>query len=77
MALADQLLKQAVLLVLKEPKHPTEASLRRAVSTAYYVVFHLLIEEACSNWARKDVRDYLSESLRSWDDEEGIGMGGE
>jgi hypothetical protein len=63
MALADQLLKQAVLLVLKEPKHPIEASLRRAVSTAYYTVFHLLIEDACSSWARKDVRDYLARAF--------------
>lgn len=63
MGLADQLLKQALLLVFKEPKHPTEASLRRAVSTAYYAVFHLLIEDACSSWARKDVRVYLARAF--------------
>jgi hypothetical protein len=63
MALADQLLKQAVFMVLKEPKHPTDASLRRAVSRAYYAVFHLLIEDACPSWARKDVRDYLARAF--------------
>ena len=28
----------------------TEATVRRALSTAYYTLFHLLIESACNNW---------------------------
>ena len=43
MAFADDLLKQAFLLLNKEPRTPTQASLRRSVSTAYYALFHLLI----------------------------------
>jgi hypothetical protein len=44
----DDLLNQALHLVHLSPS--TQASLRRAVSTAYYAVFHLLISEATSNW---------------------------
>jgi hypothetical protein len=33
-----------------EPGTPKQASLRRAVSTAYYALFHLLIDEAVGNW---------------------------
>jgi uncharacterized protein (UPF0332 family) len=43
MAFAEDLLKQAFLLLYKEPKTPTQASLRRSVSTAYYALFHLQI----------------------------------
>jgi len=46
MAFAEDLLKQAFLLLNKEPKTPTQASLRRSVSTAYYALFHLLVHEA-------------------------------
>jgi uncharacterized protein (UPF0332 family) len=28
----------------------TQATLRRSVSTAYYALFHLIIETACENW---------------------------
>ena len=31
-------------------RSPKQAGLRRAVSTAYYARFHLLIDEAVSNW---------------------------
>ncbi len=37
-----------------------QAHLRRAVSTAYYALFHLLIEEACVNWANADQRNRLA-----------------
>ena len=63
MAFADDLLKQAYLLLNKESKHPTQASLRRSVSTAYYALFHLLIQEACANWSRTDTRDYLARAF--------------
>jgi uncharacterized protein (UPF0332 family) len=36
-----------------------EAIFRRAVSTAYYALFHLLIEDACVNWANADQRRKL------------------
>lgn len=46
MSLHDELLMQAERLAKLEPKHPRQASLRRATSTAYYALFHLLIHEA-------------------------------
>lgn len=63
MAFAEDLLKQAFLLLNKESKNPTQASLRRSVSTAYYALFHLLIHEASANWSRADTRDYLARSF--------------
>ena len=46
MTLHDDLLKQAGHLARREPKRPTQASLRRAISACYYAVFHLLIDDA-------------------------------
>jgi len=63
MAFAEDLLKQAFLLLNKESKNPTQASLRRSVSTAYYALFHLLIQEASANWSRVDTRDYLARAF--------------
>ena len=37
-----------------------QATLRRAVSTAYYALFHSLIEEACANWARPEQHTALA-----------------
>jgi hypothetical protein len=48
MAYQDDLLIQALQLVHTIPS--SQASLRRAVSTAYYAVFHMLIAEATSHW---------------------------
>ncbi|MEY2539589.1 MAG: hypothetical protein QOG67_3329 [Verrucomicrobiota bacterium] len=59
MAFADDLLEQARHLASRERKNPREASLRRAVSTAYYALFHLLISEATLNWKRPEQRDAL------------------
>jgi len=46
MSLAEDLLEQAKFLVHRDPQKPRQASLRRAVSTAYYAVFHLLATSA-------------------------------
>jgi hypothetical protein len=46
MALHDDLLEQAFALAQLEPKKPRQASLRRAVGTAYYSLFHLLVDDA-------------------------------
>src|SRR5882724_4642718 len=51
MGLAQDLLQQADHLVTYEGINPTQASLRRAVSTAYYALFHLLIEDAALRWS--------------------------
>jgi len=41
------LLEQARHLTRREPRRPRQASLRRAVSSAYYALFHFLIDRAC------------------------------
>ncbi|HRQ88296.1 MAG TPA: hypothetical protein PLA50_05825 [Bacteroidia bacterium] len=46
MSLPRDLLAQARHLAKKEPRRPLQASLRRAVSTAYYALFHFLGEES-------------------------------
>jgi uncharacterized protein (UPF0332 family) len=56
----DDLLEQAKHLANREKKRPRQASLRRAVSAAYYALFHLLIHEATRNWKRVDQRALLS-----------------
>ena len=63
MALAEDLLRQALFLARKEPKNPSQASFRRAVSTAYYALFHLLIQETSANWSRSDTRDFLARAF--------------
>src|SRR6266496_5682267 len=46
MPLHDDLLSLARHLVDRNPGAPVEADLRRAVSTAYYALFHLLVHES-------------------------------
>jgi len=57
MGFPRELLDSAVVLYQAQPE--TQANLRRAVSTAYYALFHFLIEETCRNWARAEQRDRL------------------
>ena len=49
MGLAQDLLRQADHLAAYEGVNPSQASLRRSVS-AYYALFHLLIEHAAPRW---------------------------
>jgi hypothetical protein len=44
----EELLDQASILVTAEQ---TQANLRRAVSAAYYALFHLLIRDTISHWS--------------------------
>ena len=46
MSLHDDLLRQARHLAVREPRRPSQASLRRAVSASYYALFHLLVDNA-------------------------------
>jgi hypothetical protein len=46
MSLPLDLLEQAKHLASRDPRKPRQASLRRALSTAYYALFHLLVDEA-------------------------------
>jgi hypothetical protein len=48
MPLAQDLLEQARFLSHRESGKPRQASLRRAVSAAYYALFHMLAEDAAS-----------------------------
>jgi uncharacterized protein (UPF0332 family) len=59
MSYADDLLELAQQLADLEPVNPRQACLRRAVSTAYYALFHLLIFEATLNWGRPELRSEL------------------
>lgn len=63
MGFADDLLEQAYHLLDKDGDDPKEASLRRAVSTAYYALFHLLIDEAVGNWAIPRQRSILARTF--------------
>ncbi|HTQ56498.1 MAG TPA: hypothetical protein VMI94_18655 [Bryobacteraceae bacterium] len=60
MRLPGGLLEQAQHLARREPKRPKQASLRRAISTSYYALFHLLISEAVLNWRRAEDRVELA-----------------
>ena len=62
MPYAADLLEQARHLAKRGKKRPRQASLRRAVSTAYYALFHLLISEATLNWKRVDQRPRSQDS---------------
>jgi hypothetical protein len=57
MAYHDELLAHALTLVHVQPQ--SELSLRRAVSSAYYAVFHLLIFEATEHWDNNALRATL------------------
>jgi hypothetical protein len=57
MAYHDDLLAQALQLIRVTP--PSQLTLRRAVSAAYYAVFHYLIAEATSNWNNIPLRTAL------------------
>ena len=60
MAYADELLELAQDIANLHPQQPHQSSLRRAVSTAYYALFHLLISEATVNWTRPEFRGALA-----------------
>jgi uncharacterized protein (UPF0332 family) len=60
MAFPDHLLEQARHLATRERTRPRQASLRRAVSTAYYALFHLLISEATLNWKQARQRSIFA-----------------
>ena len=59
MAFADDLLNDAHHLAARGGKSPKQSSLRRAVSTAYYALFHLLVADFVLNWKTKGQRARL------------------
>jgi uncharacterized protein (UPF0332 family) len=58
MAYYDDLMEHATFLSqLNLPGEPKQVDLRRAVSAAYYGLFHLLTTEAAQNWRHASQRD--------------------
>jgi len=60
MAYHDDLLWQADHLAHLDRTRPKQANLRRAISSAYYALFHLLIASAVGNWRIERQRSGLS-----------------
>ena len=50
MGIAEDLLALSGRLANPAPDDPEQASLRRSISTAYYALFHLLVQEAAQGW---------------------------
>jgi uncharacterized protein (UPF0332 family) len=50
MGIAEDLLTLAGRLANPAPTEPEQASFRRSISTAYYALFHLLVQEAVQSW---------------------------
>jgi uncharacterized protein (UPF0332 family) len=48
--IAEDLLALARRLANPAPQEPEQAALRRSVSTAYYALFHFLVQEAVQGW---------------------------
>ena len=57
MAYHDDLIEHAFFLIkLNMPNIPNQVDLRRAISAAYYALFHLLTAEAAQNWKHQSHR---------------------
>lgn len=59
--LPEQLLAQAEFLIRNSDSN--EANVRRAVSTAYYALFHLLIRDSVANWKHDEDRARLARTF--------------
>ena len=59
MSLADELLDLAESIAGLNGNRPAQAGFRRAVSTAYYALFHFVVGEATANWNQSEVRPLL------------------
>lgn len=58
MAYCEDLINQAILLCDHHPadEEPNQANLRRAISSLYYALFHLLTTDAAENWKHERQR---------------------
>ena len=66
MGLAEDLLAQAKLLAELDPRRPKQANLRRAASSAYYALFHLLIAEAVQRMVPAQPRGLMDRVSRAF-----------
>ena len=58
MAYHDDLIEHAIFLSdVNLPVDPKQVHLRRAISAAYYALFHLLTTEAAQNWKHQSQRN--------------------
>jgi hypothetical protein len=57
LAYAEELLQLARNLA--QENNQSQTALRRAMSTAYYALFHLLVSEASASWLRVELRPEL------------------
>lgn len=64
MSLHGDLIAQARHLCQKEPRRPKQASLRRAVSTAYYGLFHCLVAAAAASFLSHKHRAFRPALMR-------------
>ena len=67
-AFSEDLLSQAEVLLKADIRKPKQANVRRAVSSAYYALFHFLIEEATllvvnTDFASKSLRQIVSRAF--------------
>lgn len=60
--LADDLLEDARHLAAKGDAEKRRSCMRRAISTAYSAVFHLLVEDFVEHWEFEDQRAQLAMS---------------
>ena len=58
--LPEQLIAQAEFLIRHDSN---EANVRRAVSSSYYALFHLLVRDAVLNWKHLDHRSRLARAF--------------
>jgi uncharacterized protein (UPF0332 family) len=65
MPLAADLLDQAQHLAHLDPRRPKQANLRRAISTAYYALFHLLVAECVQKIAPRNPATLAARVARS------------
>ena len=63
MPFPEDLLDQAQTLAVIDKTRPRQASLRRAISTAYYALFHLLTIAAAGEWRRPRQRAALTRAF--------------
>jgi uncharacterized protein (UPF0332 family) len=64
MAFAQDLLEQARHLLNRDRTRPRQVNLRRAISNAYYALFHLLSNAVAANWRQPGQRHDFARLLQ-------------